>query len=137
MKVSVETSISLDGKQFTIPEFLAFRQKIGTLRSSKSTLDSELKTKLNAAYKHFSDVTDSLIAKAIGASQITALSGRGFQPDFISIDNNISEAKSITVKLNESGNYVANDIKLGNLAIGSIKDIGVAGVQKTLLKSST
>jgi len=128
---SVEVSIIVGGKSFTVDQFLAFRQQIGTLRSNSSNLDKKLKTELNRAYKYFSDVTDALIAKSVGASQITALAGRVFQADFVSVEGDISEAKSVTVKLTESGGLKSNKIKLGNIALSSIQNIATRGVEAT------
>jgi hypothetical protein len=131
MTNSVEVFIIVGGKSFTVDQFLAFRQQVGTLRSNASNLDKKLKTELNRAYKYFSDVTDALVAKSVGASQITALAGRGFQADFVSIEGDISEAKTVTVKLTESGALRSNKIKLGNIALSSIQNIATRGVEAT------
>lgn len=99
MIVSSDIYISVGGQKFTIDQFLAFRQRIGSLRGS-TDISKSLRKDLNRAYKFFSDATDSLIANAIGASQIRALSGKGFQADNVVISGDlidISETKSITV----------------------------------------
>jgi hypothetical protein len=132
MKSTVEVFIIVEGRKFTVEQFLAFRQRIGTIRGSDQ-LSAAVKKRLNNAYKYFSDVTDSLIANAVGASQIKALSGRGFQADFVSIDNgnvDISEAKSIKVLL-ENESLLANKISLGNLSLRTTSQIATKGVELT------
>lgn len=133
MIVSSEIYISVGGQKFTIDQFLAFRQRIGSLRGS-TDISKSLRRDLNRAYKFFSDATDSLIANAIGASQIRALSGKGFQADNVVISGDlidISETKSITVLKKDTGGYLANKIDLGNLALKSVKDIATGGILET------
>jgi hypothetical protein len=133
MNVSSNVYILVGGQKLTIDQFLSLRQRVGNLRSS-SAISAEIRKDLSVAYKFFSDATDALIANAIGASQIRALSGRGFQADNVVIKGDlvdISETKSITTRLDESsGRIVANKIGLGGLNITSIQEIAIAGVKK-------
>jgi len=134
MSISTDVYILIEGKKFTIDQFIAFRQQIGSIRGSDS-LTKEIRKDLNNAYKYFSDVTDALIANAVGASQITALSGKGFQADNIIIEDDgsfdISENKTIKTEL-VGNSIVGNKIGLGGIDLSSITNIATKGVAQTL-----
>ena len=134
MAKPIEVFIKVGTKKYTVDQFIALRQGIGSLRGSES-LNKELKAKLNKAYKYFSDVTDALIANAVGASQIKALSGKGFQADYVTIKDDgsldISEAKTIKTEL-QDGYIKANKIGLGGLSLSTTKEIASMGVAQQL-----
>jgi len=125
MVASSQVYITFQNKRFTIPQFLAFRQRVGTLRGKVAS--KSLTKTLSNSYKFYSDAVDLLIAKSVGASQIGAVSGRGFQADFIDIDG-LSEAKTITTRISDTGEISANKITLGSINVRNIRDIAQDGV---------
>jgi len=125
--VSTQVYIKFQNKKFTIPQFLAFRQRVGTLRGRVGS--KSLTKTLSNSYKFYSDAVDLLIAKSVGASQVGAIAGRGFQADFIDIDG-LSEAKSITTRISDTGEISANKITLGSINVRRITDIAQEGVIK-------